>query len=104
MPALADKSLADSVKTELQSIRAAHDSEAGVLEPLKSLLALVSPTGGTGIMSTALQTPAARTATHLAIQKLVVAIERGARSEVEDLWRAALAAAQAWCGATRSAT
>jgi hypothetical protein len=104
MPALADKNLAQAIKTELQSIHATAGGELGALAPLKSLLAMVSPTGGTGIMPTALQAPAARSATHLAVQKLVMAIEQGARSEIDGLWQAALAAAHSWCSATRSAT
>jgi hypothetical protein len=100
MPAVAEENLAGSVETELQRIRATQGGDAAALDPLKSLLTLVSPTGGTGIMPTALQTPAVRAATHLAVQKLIVTIERGADSEVDGLWQDAIAAARSWCDAT----
>ena len=102
MLTLADNDIAEAVRDRLRVIRAKDDGDPDAMDGLRRLLVEISPTGGTGMMPTALHAPAERSAAHLAINKLVVAIEEGARgATIDGLWEAALEAAHAWVRTAR---
>ena len=103
MVTVGENDLAEAARNQLRVIRSRDDGDLDALDGLRWLLVNMTPSVGTDGISTVRQALTERAAVQLAIRRLVVAIEEGARgATIDGLWDEALEAAQAWTHATRT--